>query len=170
MICHRLVHQLLEPLRFENYDRMKFIYDSFLEQIEGECTNGNGVCPGFWIVDKVWHAFQGYFQQRKQRGDNCKSHKLRLISALGRNTNMKDLKRKYRNLRMQPGFWINPWSIYDPPFKPPTTEASTQVEDSDCQFTLMESPSSLGSPVTHNRWPPPLWPTFVLRYPLEPMI
>lgn len=119
---------LLEPLRFENFYRMQFIYDTFLEQVEDDYVKGR-----FWwdfTEEKIWHAFRGYFQQRRQRGVPYKSLKSRLIRALGGYDEVRDLNTKYRLFSAQPRYWIGyrltiPWIVLPP------VEASTQVEDAD---------------------------------------
>ena len=122
---------LIEPLRFKNYDRMQFIYDSFLEIVEDDVFVRRLPIYGL----QVWHAFHGYFQQRRQRGDDHKSLKCRLIRVMGESSQVESLKRTYKSYRGKPWYWASPCPSWMERLRieNPTTclDASTQVEKND---------------------------------------
>ena len=122
---------LIEPLRFKNYDRMQFIYDSFLEIVEDDVFVRRLPIYGL----QVWHAFHGYFQQRRQRGDDHKLLKCRLIRVMGGSSQVESLKRRYKSYSGKPWYWLSPFPSWTERLRSqnPTNcvDASTQVEKND---------------------------------------
>lgn len=75
---------LRDPLTFENYEKMQSVYDTYLELLEIDYSNGYHVARSYVIEDDmIWCTFNRYFQQRRQRGDECKVLESRLLTALG---------------------------------------------------------------------------------------
>ena len=126
---------MMRPLRFECYDKMQFVYETYLELLEMDFSTGHYLLrrdplepSGCTEDDMIWEAFSRYFQQRRQRGDDNKSLKSRLIAALGGRYYAKQLKRRAQIYRGK--FDMSPYE----PRKIPTIHASTQTDDGDMSF------------------------------------
>lgn len=115
----------MDPLRFENYEKMRVIYDTYLELLEIDYNNGHHATRFYNEDHLIWIAFCGYFQQRTQKGDDNKELQSRLITALGGNDCVDEVKIRCQSYKTR--FWM-PSSVLR---NISTIDASTQVHDND---------------------------------------